>query len=67
MKELGINLQLHYIPINKQPYYKKLGYGNENLPNMQKYYEEAFSIPLFYSLDEKTQNYVIEKLFEVLK
>jgi len=67
MKEFGINLQLHYIPINKQPFYKKLGYGNEHLPKMYKYYEEAFSIPLYYSLNEKDQDYVIEKLFEVLK
>jgi len=67
MREFGINLQFHYIPINKQPFYKKLGYGNENLPKMYKYYEEAFSIPLYYSLTEKEQDYVIEKLFEVLK
>jgi UDP-4-amino-4,6-dideoxy-L-N-acetyl-beta-L-altrosamine transaminase len=67
LREYGIYLQLHYIPINKQPYYKNLGYGNENLPNMQKYYKEAFSIPLYYSLSEKEQNFVIEKLFEVLK
>jgi len=67
MREFGINLQLHYIPINKQPFYKKLGYGNENLSEMYKYYEEAFSIPLYYSLSEKDQDYVIEKLFEALK
>jgi len=67
MRESGINLQLHYIPINKQPFYKKLGYGNENLPKMYKYYEEAFSIPLYYSLSEKEQDYIIEKLLEVLK
>jgi UDP-4-amino-4,6-dideoxy-L-N-acetyl-beta-L-altrosamine transaminase len=67
LREAGIYLQLHYIPINKQPYYNKLGYGNENLPQMYKYYEEAFSIPLFYSLDEKMQDFIIEKLFEVLK
>jgi len=67
MKEAGIFLQLHYIPINKQPYYKKLGYGNENLPNMYKYYEEAFSLPIYPSLSEIEQNYVIEKLKENLQ
>lgn len=67
LRKAGIYLQLHYIPINKQPYYKKLGYGNENLLNMYKYYEEAFSIPLYYSLSEKEQDFVVEKLFEVLK
>ncbi len=67
MKEAGIFLQLHYIPINKQPYYKKLSYGNEDLPNMYKYYEEAFSLPIYPSLSEIEQNYVIEKLKENLK
>ena len=67
MKEAGIFLQLHYIPINKQPYYKKLGYGNEDLPNMYKYYEEAFSLPIYPSLSEIEQNYVIEKLKENLQ
>jgi UDP-4-amino-4,6-dideoxy-L-N-acetyl-beta-L-altrosamine transaminase len=67
LREAGIYLQLHYIPINKQPYYNKLGYGSENLSNMYKYYEEAFSIPLYYSLSEKEQDFVVEKLFEVLK
>ena len=67
MREAGIFLQLHYIPINKQPYYQKLGYGNENLPNMYKYYEEAFSLPIYPSLSETKQDYIIEKLKECLK
>ena len=67
MREFNIGLQLHYIPINRQPYYQSLGYGDENLPNMCKYYEEAFSIPMYPGLSEKDLVYVIEKLLEVLK
>ena len=67
MREAGIFLQLHYIPINKQPYYQNLGYGNEDLPNMYKYYEEALSLPIYPSLSTNEQNYVIEKLKEFLK
>ena len=66
MREKGIGLQLHYIPINKQPYYKKLGYGNENTPIMDKYYEQCFSLPIFPKLSDKEQEYVIESLLEVL-
>lgn len=62
MKEKGIGLQLHYIPINKQPYYQKLGYGNENLPEMYRYYEEAFSLPIFVGLTDEEQEYVVECL-----
>ena len=65
-KEKNIGIQLHYIPINKQPFYKKLGYGNESTPMMDKYYEECFSLPMYYSLTSDEQKYVIETLFEIL-
>ena len=66
IKELGIGLQLHYIPINKQPFYKSLGYGNEHTPIMDKYYEECFSLPLYPDLSDEEQIYVIKCLLEVL-
>ncbi|WP_418641208.1 UDP-4-amino-4,6-dideoxy-N-acetyl-beta-L-altrosamine transaminase [Sulfurimonas sp. ST-27] len=67
MREKQIGLQLHYIPINKQPYYEKLGYGNENTPVMDRYYEECFSLPMYPLLSDDEQAYVIETLLEVLK
>ena len=66
MREKSIGLQLHYIPINKQPYYKKLGYGNEITPNMDKYYKECFSLPMYPKMTDEEQAYVIQSLFEVL-
>ncbi|MDX9814025.1 MAG: UDP-4-amino-4,6-dideoxy-N-acetyl-beta-L-altrosamine transaminase [Sulfuricurvum sp.] len=66
MRERGIGLQLHYIPINKQPFYKDLGYGFEDTPIMDRYYEECFSLPMYASLSKIEQKYVIETLFEVL-
>ncbi len=66
MKEANIGLQLHYIPINKQPYYKSLGYGNEITPVMDKYYEQCFSLPMFPSLKIDEQNYVISTILELL-
>ena len=67
MRKRGIGLQLHYIPINKQPFYKSLGYGSEYLPNTYRYYKEAFSIPMYSGLSEEEQDYIIKSLFEVLK
>ena len=67
MREKNIGLQLHYIPINKQPYYKSLGYGNEDTPIMNRYYDECFSLPMYSSLSYEEQEYVIKTLFEVLK
>lgn len=66
MREANIGLQLHYIPINKQPYYKSLGYGNEVTPMMDRYHEECFSLPMFPALQDTEQTYVVEKLLELL-
>lgn len=66
LREKGIGIQLHYIPINKQPYYKDLGYGNEHTPVMDKYYEECFSLPMYPLLGDEEQQYVIKSLFEIL-
>ena len=65
MREKGILLQYHYIPINKQPYYIKKGYFKE-FKEMEKYYLEAFSLPIYYSLSQKEQKYVIRVLEELL-
>jgi UDP-4-amino-4,6-dideoxy-N-acetyl-beta-L-altrosamine transaminase len=66
LREKGIGIQLHYIPINKQPYYKNLGFGNEHTPVMDKYYEECFSLPMYPLLSDEEQQYVIKALLEVL-
>ncbi len=66
MREKNIGLQIHYKPINKQPYYQSLGYGDENTPIMDTYYEQCFSLPCFPSLTDEEQNYVIKSLFEIL-
>ena len=66
MKERNIGLQLHYIPINKQPFYKNLGYGKENTPIMDKYYKECFSLPIYPLLTENEQEYVIKNLLDSL-
>jgi UDP-4-amino-4,6-dideoxy-N-acetyl-beta-L-altrosamine transaminase len=65
--EKSIGIQLHYMPINKQPYYKSLGYGDENIPVMDKYYKECFSLPMYPLLSDEEQKYIIKSLFEVLK
>jgi UDP-4-amino-4,6-dideoxy-N-acetyl-beta-L-altrosamine transaminase len=66
LKEKSIGIQLHYIPINKQPYYTSLGYGTEYTPVMDKYYEECFSLPMFPKLTNEEQEYTIKSLFEAL-
>ena len=66
LREKGIGIQLHYIPINKQPYYKNLGYGDESTPVMDNYYKECFSLPMYPKMSDDEQSYVIDTLLEVL-
>lgn len=66
MRERQIGLQLHYMPINEQPYYKSLGYGGESTPVMNRYYDECFSLPIYPKMSDEEQGYVVESLFEVL-
>jgi UDP-4-amino-4,6-dideoxy-N-acetyl-beta-L-altrosamine transaminase len=66
MRQKNIGLQLHYIPINKQPYYKSLGYGNEKTPIMDEYYEKSFSLPMYPLLKNDEQEYVVKILLELI-
>jgi len=66
MREKKIGLQFHYIPINKQPYYQNLGYGNEFTPIMDEYYEKAISLPLYPTLSKDEQEYVVNSIKEIL-
>ena len=67
MKEKGIILNLHYIPVHTQPYYKNLGFEKGDFPNSEKYYEDVITIPLFYDLTNQEQIYIVECFKEVLK
>jgi UDP-4-amino-4,6-dideoxy-N-acetyl-beta-L-altrosamine transaminase len=66
MKEKGIVLNLHYIPVHRQPYYQKLGFKVGDFPVSEQYYEEAFTLPLYYSLTDEQQDEVIKAFNAVL-
>ena len=67
MKTKGVCLNLHYIPVHTQPYYQNLGFKHGYFPVSEKYYEEAFTLPLYYSLTDEQQDCVVSALKEVLK
>ena len=66
LKDKNIGVQVHYIPIHLHPYFKKLGFHQGDFPLAENYYKNAITIPLYPKMDEKTQNYVIETLLELL-
>jgi UDP-4-amino-4,6-dideoxy-N-acetyl-beta-L-altrosamine transaminase len=62
--EIGINL--HYIPIYLQPYYKKMGFSQGYCPQAEQYYSEAISIPIYPDLNLAQQNQVVAEISVVL-
>lgn len=62
MKKRGIILNLHYIPVHTQPYYQKLGFKKGDFPNSERYYEEIFTLPLYYDFTDEQQDKVVTAL-----
>lgn len=62
MREAGIGVNVHYIPIHTQPYYEAMGFRREHFPNSVSYYENAISIPLFPAITDAEQDRVVETL-----
>ena len=63
-KNIGINL--HYIPVHRQPYYENLGFKKNNFPQAENFHREVLSIPIHPSLKEEQQSYIIETLKWIL-
>ncbi len=62
----GIVTQIHYIPIPLHSYYKKKGYNMKNLVKAKQYFEEALSIPIFYTLSLQKQKSVSKLIIKVI-
>ncbi|ACC79441.1 DegT/DnrJ/EryC1/StrS aminotransferase [Nostoc punctiforme PCC 73102] len=66
LRSTGVGVNLHYIPVHIQPYYQKLGFQLGDFPKVEQYYEEAITIPLYYGLNEESQDKVVIPLRESL-
>lgn len=67
IKSKGINAQVHYIPLYRQPFYKTLlGNGRMDWPLSERYYEEVISLPIYPSLSEKEQNRVVQVVKKII-
>ncbi len=58
LRESNIGVQVHYIPIHCQPYYKKLGFKKGDFPNAEEYANRAISIPIYPGLSHENQKYI---------
>lgn len=67
LREQGIGVNLHYIPVHTQPYYKNMGFKVGDFPESERYYQEAISLPMFHAMTEEQQDMVIRILSEILE
>ena len=66
LREKGIGVNVHYIPIHTQPYYYRMGFRSGDFPQAERYYEEAISLPMYSALSYTQQDQVVQALKEVL-
>ena len=59
LREKGIGVNVHYIPVYKHPYYQAHGYEDCQCINAEKFYASAISLPIYPGLTKEQQNYVI--------
>ena len=64
LREKNIFAQIHYIPAHLMPYYKNQGYNEGDMPNVETYYKHCLSIPMFPTLTDDDQQYVINTIEE---
>ena len=62
----GINVNLHYIPVYRQPFYEDMGFKAGYCEEAERYFNETISIPIFSSLSDQSQNQVINELKKIL-
>ncbi len=62
----GIGVNVHYIPVHTQPYYRRLGFSRGDFPLAEAYYARALTLPLFARLTEEEQDRVIAALQTIL-
>lgn len=67
LKTKNIYAQVHYIPTHLMPYYRDLGWTEGSMPFAENYYKGCLSLPMYPSLTDEEQNYVIEKIINFYK
>ncbi|MBQ2646387.1 MAG: UDP-4-amino-4,6-dideoxy-N-acetyl-beta-L-altrosamine transaminase [Achromobacter sp.] len=66
MRERGVGVNVHYIPVHLQPYYRDLGFTSGMFPVAENYYRRAISLPLYYGLTDAEQDQVVQALRDSL-
>jgi UDP-4-amino-4,6-dideoxy-N-acetyl-beta-L-altrosamine transaminase len=67
LREKGIGVNIHYIPVHLQPYFRKLGFKQGDFPEAEKYYKEAISLPIYHGLKKDQRQEVISVIKSLLE
>jgi len=67
LREQGIGVNLHYIPVHTQPYYERMGFQAGGFPEAERYYAEAISLPMYPTMSVDQQDQVIAALAKALQ
>ncbi len=68
LREKGVGVNVHYIPVYSQPYFqKKFGFKPNDFPETQAYYDTCLSLPIFFGLSDEDQDYTIQSLKETVQ
>lgn len=67
LREQGIGVNLHYIPVHTQPYYQRMGFKQGDFPEAERYYAEAISLPMFQTMTDAQQDEVLVALQRALQ
>ena len=67
LRAAGIGVNLHYIPVYRQPYYEGLGFKAGHCPEAERYYAEAISLPMYPGLTEEQQDNVMNVIIEAIR
>jgi len=66
LREQGIGVNLHYIPVHLQPFYQAMGFCNGDFPQAERYYQQAISLPMYHTLTEEQQDSVVQAVTDAL-
>jgi UDP-4-amino-4,6-dideoxy-N-acetyl-beta-L-altrosamine transaminase len=66
MRRAQILVNVHYIPVHLQPYYRRFGFGTGDYPAAEAYYENAITLPLYASMTDEQQDRVVAVLKDAL-
>ena len=64
LRQDGIGVNVHYIPVTRQPFYRMKGQEPAQFPIAESYYERAISLPIFYEMTEDQQDYIVRHIVE---